>query len=1022
MKLARFALAAAVVGVAATQASAQLPQTRITALFPIGAKAGEATEITIANGADLDDVNEMLFNHPGLQAKKKDGAANVFVVTVAGDVPSGVYEARVKGLFGVSNPRSFVVGNLPEVREVEPNNTKETATPVTINTVVNGQSNGGPDLDYYKLTGKAGQRVLIECEALNADSRFQGTLRISSPAGKQMASAAATNSKTDPLLDVTLPADGDYMIRVADAVFGSSTEYPYRLKVHTGPHVDFVSPPAGVPGTTGAFVVYGRNLPGGQPSPLTINGQKLEQLPVQIAVPNTPDKADPSTLRAAREAHADAFSYAFRGPTGASNSVPIAFAPRALIAEVEPNNDKTAPQKITVPVEIAGAFQTKSDIDVFEFEAKAQQVFWIEAFAQRIGSPADPYMTVDKVNKNEKGEETLQRITAQDDTTVNAVDAKIFDTNHDDVSYRFVAPADGVYRINIRDRYFEARGAANLQYQLAVREETPDFRLVVAIPFPQATAQRQQQGFTTGELAVRRGENLDVLVAGLRRHGFAGVIEVTAENLPAGVTCAPTVIPAGLNSCSLVFSVAEDAKPIGQAIRIVGKAKIEQAPLVAAHDAAVAALKKAEADKKTTPEDLAKLQAAAAQAKQARDAAAKDVTHEARASTIVYSGTAQAASQSRLAQTLTLSVVDEVAPLQVVSPPMREVANHNRQILVPVTLAKRNGFDNNVVLTPQAVPQNLQVQPLTIEKGKSEGVLRIFVPNNVKEDTYTLYLEGAAQVPYLKNVGRLNRAKAEVEAAVVGITAATEAQKKAVADVDAAGKAMTAAAEAQKKAQTELDAAKKKVADATKAADEQKTDEAKTLLKTATDVATAAEAVLAAATAEVTKTTEAKKATDAAKVASDAALKAANDRKTAADNEVKAADTYTKSLNNGAPQIFPPSIPIVITVKKAPFTLATAPANGGNVKKGEKVEVKVTVTRINGYAGPVKLTLAEIPNLKGVTADPVEVPADKNEGTLTVTTTADAPDGAIANLVVRAHAEFEGPAASDQPVTITVQK
>lgn len=1022
MKLARYALAAAVFGVTVTQASAQLPQTRITALFPIGAKAGETTEITIANGADLDDVNEMLFNHPGLQAKKKDGAANVFVVTVAGDVPSGIYEARVKGLFGVSNPRSFVVGNLPETREVEPNNTKEQATLVAINTVVNGQSNGGPDVDFYKLTGKAGQRVLIECEALNADSRFQGTLRLSSASGKQLASAAAASGQSDPLLDVTLPADGDYIVRVSDAVYGSSAEYPYRLKVHTGPHVDFVSPPAGVPGTTGTFTVYGRNLPGGQPTPLTINGQKLEQLQVQIAVPNTPDRTDPSTLRAAREAHADGFSYAFRGPTGASNSVPIAFAPRALIAEVEPNNDKTAPQKITVPAEIAGAFQAKSDIDIFEFEAKAQQVLWIEAFAQRIGSPADPYLTVDKVNKNEKGEETLQRITAQDDTTVNAVDAKIFDTNHDDVSYRFVAPADGIYRINLRDRYFEARGAADLQYQLAIREETPDFRLVVAIPFPQATAQRQQQGFTTGELAVRRGENLDVLIAGLRRHGFAGVIEVSAENLPAGVTCAPTVIPAGLNSCSLVFSVAEDAKPIAQPIRIVGKAKVEVASLVAAHEAATAALKKAEADKKTTPEDLAKLQAAAAQAKQARDAAVKDVTHEARASTIVYSGSQQAASQSRLAQSLTLSVIDEIAPLQVVSPPLREVANHNRQILVPVTLAKRNGFDNNVVLTPQAVPQNLQVQPLTIEKGKTEGVLRIFVPNNVKEDTYTLYLEGTAQVPYLKNVGRLNRAKAEVEAAVAAIAAATEAQKKAVADVDAATKAIAAATEAQKKAQAELDAGKKKVTDATKAADEQKTDDAKNALKAATDAVPALEAALATATTEVTKATEAKKATDAAKTAADEALKAANARKTAADNEVKAADTYTKSLNNGAPQVFPPSIPIVITVKKAPFTLATAPANGGNLKKGEKVEVKVTVTRINGFTGPLKLTLPALPNVKGIAAEPVEVPADKNEGVLVVTASAEAPDGAIANLVVRAEAAFEGAAASDQPVTINVQK
>ncbi len=1219
-------------------ASAQLPQTRLQSIFPAGGKAGEAVEITLTGGTDLDELDGMLFSHPGIQAKKKDGATNVFTVTVAGDVPTGPYEARVHGLYGTSNPRIFSIGQLPEVKEVEPNATKETATPIQIGSVVNGQSAGGADIDLYKLTGKAGQRVLIECEALAIDSKFQGELRITNAAGKLLGRASSLAKKVDPILDVTFPADGEYILRVVDAVYGNGADYSYRLKVHAGPHVDYVVPPVGVPGSTANYTLFGRNLPGGQPSNVVIDGHKLDQLTVQIALPNTPDKLDFSSSRQDRQVSTDGASYVFRGPTGAANPISIGFAPKPVVAETEPNNEQKAPQKIQVPTEIVGAFQQKSDIDVFEFEAKAQQVLWFEVFGERLGSLADPFLAIDKVNKNEKGEETLQRLASQDDSVVNAVDAKLFDTNSDDVAYRFVAPADGTYRVSLRDRYFEARGAANLQYHLAIRDENPEFRLV-AVPFqPAAAGSQAAAGYQMWDLGLRRGENLSVTVAALRQHGFAGVIDVAADGLPAGVTVKGASIGPGQNAATLIFSAAEDAKPITQPIRIVGTARIDSAvavkavtdadaALVAAvaqvpkldmalqktvdplkqaeaarkqaedkfnadaaaaktaedakvavdkkvtdadalvkasteektkaqqaldqkkddqalkdalaaadkkladanqalatakneqqqatnnfnnltnvakqsdavkvkavqtHEQAVAANKKATDDKQAGDAAVAKAQQTLAAAKQARDAAARNVAHEARSGTIVFNGAAQNSAHARLAQNFMLSVMDEAAPIQLTTEVFREVANHGRQIIVPVKLAKRNGFDNQVTLAFQGMPQNLQVTNVNIEKGKDSALLRVFVPNNVAEGTYTMYVQATAQVPYAKNPVRLNRAKAEVEAATAGVTTAMEAAKKAAADADAATKAVAAMTEVMKKAQADLEAAKKKLQesqaaaqkadqdsvaaakvaadadaknkqaveaankakeeaakdaanqdlakkaqDATQAAAtadaafkqateaaaaaKKKAEEAAVAVKAATDATTAAQGNSDKATQEVTKANEAKKVADDAKVKADAAQKAATDRKTAADNELKAADTYSKSLNNGNPQVFPPSTPIVITVKKAPFTLAANVQNGGNVKKGDKVEVKLTVSRINGYTGPVKLTIPAIPGVVGIGAEAVTIPADKNEASIFVTAAGDAANGAVANLVVRGEADWDGPAASDQPNTINVQ-
>lgn len=1221
-----------------TAAQAQLPQTRLQSIFPLGGKAGEAVEITLTAGTDLDELDGMLFGHPGIQAKKKDGATNVFVVTVAGDVPTGVYDARVHGLYGTSNPRSFAIGQLPEAKEVEPNATKEQATPIQIGSIVNGQSAGGADVDFYKLTGKAGQRVLIECEALSLDSKFQGELRLTNSAGKLLGRASSVAKKVDPILDVTFPADGEYFVRVADAVYGNGADYSYRLKVHAGPHVDFVVPPVGVPGSTSNYTLFGRNLPGGQASDVTIEGHKLDKLAVQIAFPNTPDKLDPTSARQDRQVSADGSSYVFRGPTGAANPITIGFSTKPAALEVEPNNDGKVAQKIAVPSDVVGAFQQKSDVDVFEFEAKAQQVLWFEVFGERLGSLADPFLTIDKVDKNEKGEEALQRLASQDDSVVNAVDAKLFDTNNDDVNYRFVAPADGTYRVALRDRYFEARGSANLQYHLAIRDESPEFRLVAVPSSPAAAGTQAAAGYQQWDLGIRRGENLSVTVAALRQHGFNGVIDITADGLPAGVTAKGASIGPGQNNAVLIFTAAEDAKPITQPIRIIGTARIDSlaavkavtdadAALVAAvaqvpkldmalqktvdplkqaeaarkqaedkfnadaanakkaeetklaadkkvvdsealvkasteektkaqqaldlkkddqalkdalaaadkkladanqavatakneqqqatnnfnnlsnvakqsdaaklkavqtHEQAVAANKKATEDKQAAEAAVVKSQQTLAAAKQARDAAAHNVAHEARSGTIVYSGAAQNSAHARLAQNLVLSVMDEAAPMQLTTDVFREVANHNRQIIVPVKLAKRNGFDNVVTLTFQGMPQNLQVTNQNIEKGKDSALLRVFVPNNVAEGTYTLYVQAAAQVPYAKNPIRLNRAKTEVDAATAGVVTAMEAAKKAAVDADTATKAATAATEVQKKGLADLEAAKKKQqesqaaaqkadqdsAAATKAAQDadaknklaaeaaakakdeaakdannqdlakkaqdatqaaatadaalkqandaaaaakKKSEDATAALKAATDATTAAQAASDKATQDLTKAAEAKKLADEAKVKADAAQKAATDRKTAADNEFKAADAYSKSLNNGAPQVFEPSTPIVITVKKGAFTLGANVQNGGNVKKGDKVEVKLTVSRINGFTGPVKLTVPVIPGVTGIGAEAVVIPADKNEASIFVTAAGDAPNGAVANLVVRGEADWDGPTASDQPITVNVQ-
>ena len=89
----------------------------------------------------------------GGQITGADGkpVANTFTVTADAGMPDGIYEVRSVGKYGLSNPRSFLVGSRVEAQEVEPNNTKETATKADVNSTVNARSNGATDIDWYKV-------------------------------------------------------------------------------------------------------------------------------------------------------------------------------------------------------------------------------------------------------------------------------------------------------------------------------------------------------------------------------------------------------------------------------------------------------------------------------------------------------------------------------------------------------------------------------------------------------------------------------------------------------------------------------------------------------------------------------------------------------------------------------------------------------------------------------------------------------------------------------------------------------
>ncbi len=531
---------------------AELPTPLLITVTPPGGKVGTEFEVTIA-GTDLDEGNELHFSHPGITAAMK--AANRFTVKIAPEVGVGLYDVRVVGKFGVSNPRAFFVGDRAEIVRTKAHDKPEAAVEMPMGSVFNGNVTAAAS-DYFRFTAKKGERVIIECVAKEIDSRMSPSLAVLDANGREIESA-----RKGGLLDFMAPADGQFVVALHDLAYGGGPEFFYRLSISNGPRVDFVFPPAGVPGTKATFTLYGRGLPGGKPANLrTPDGKALEKLDVEIALPSLANAARERRTRPI-SAVGDGFFYALKSSQGSSNSVFIGFSSTQLTREVEPNNKPGEAQKVTVPCEVAGQFYPAADTDCYAFEAKKGDVLWLEVISNGVGRATSPFLLVQREGAD------IKEVYASDADP----GGKKIATLSNDPAMRFEAKEDGSYRVFVRDLIGATRSNPASTYRLVIRREAPDFRLVAFNDQP--PQKKDDRSAVPRGLLVRPGDTAAVKVIAIRRDGFAGAIELSAENLPDGVKCVPTKIEEGKTDALLLLTASDKPAKSCKAVRVLGRAK-----------------------------------------------------------------------------------------------------------------------------------------------------------------------------------------------------------------------------------------------------------------------------------------------------------------------------------------------------------------------------------------------------------------------------------------------------------------
>ena len=807
---------ALVVAITSTATFAQLPAPRLYALSQAGGQAGTSFDVTITSAVDTDDARTLVFSHPGITAAPKMMPATAatkspvkldgqFTVTIGKDVPPGVYEVRVAAAMGITNARAFVVGDLVESKDPGSNRSVETAAPIALNSVVNGTFTVR-QLNYYKLPLKAGQRVLLDCKAERIDSRGNAVLTLLAPGGSKEISRQRAGNGLDPFIDFTAPADGDHIVVVSDLTFAGGEQFFYRLTARTGPYIDYVFPPAGLPGGKSKFTLLGRNLPGGVKSDqVSLDGVTLEALTVEIDIPaDRIGRSEIDQLVLPAEAATDAMIYRLVTPQGTSNAVRIGIAQAPVLVESEPNDDPARAMKVSIPCEIAGRFLPRADRDWFTFDAKKGDALWIDLYAQRIGVPADASLVIQQVKKTDKGEEVKDLLSVDD--AADKPDPRL-PGGTDDPSVRFVVPEDGTYRIGVRDQYASGKADPRRVYRLAIQPESndgslahsaaADFRLVVAPPMV-TPDKGNKNTYDAGSTVVRRGGADDLAVLISRRGGFSGDVVLAVEGLPVGVTCDAVTIPAGAGSAALVFRGAADAPAWSGLVRIIGKANVN----------------------------------------------GKELAREARGAQVVW-GPVNDKSRgwSRMSGSIALSVIDsEGVPFSV---SFENSASHELsrmgKVSIPVKVQRHDGFKGAIKITANSGMANPTVtgKELTIAADKNEGVIEIDVKQTAPVQGYSLFVSAESAIQYARMPKLADQLNAQKKALDESVKTLTEESKKASDAAKAAAKSAKDLEEAHKKAKPEEAAESQKkieAANAAKADTEAKAKAAEDQLKMASDM------------------------------------------------------------------------------------------------------------------------------------------------------------------------------------------
>jgi hypothetical protein len=476
-------------------------------LFPSGARRGTEVEVTAVGKFDRWPV-EVWTSSPNLVVRALEPRGKLAIRVDAGTVPDR-YWIRLVDAGTASAPRPFMVGTLPEVVEIEPNDHGRTANRVDGSTTIDGRLSKPGDVDSFIVRLRQGQRLVAALEAnRRLGSPMDAVLQIVSQDGFVLAQVD-DELERDPRLVFEAPCDGAFVTRifafpfVQDSTirFGGSDAYVYQLTLTTSGFLDHAWPLAvsrsGSTGLTG----LGWNL------------------------------ADTSRLRL--EFNLDQ-GHAFAWEPTLANTVPVVMVDALSTIETEPNG-LTDPGQLRIPFAVSGQLEKPGDVDVYQFDARSGESVLIRLESRSFGQALDGVLRIIDASG--------ARLAEVDDSRRST-----------DPEIRFKPPRDGTYRVVVKDLH--QRGGSSYAYLLTGEIPRPDFTLKLA----------------ADQMPIEPGKPLTLSVEVKRTEGNIDPIEIALAERIDGLTCSvATSAPTGATSRSVTLSMNACDCFAGAAIRVVGQ-------------------------------------------------------------------------------------------------------------------------------------------------------------------------------------------------------------------------------------------------------------------------------------------------------------------------------------------------------------------------------------------------------------------------------------------------------------------
>jgi hypothetical protein len=499
-------------------------------VFPSGGQRGTKSVVTCTGKFEW----PIKVYAPGIDVTAASDSGKL-EISIPADLPADRVWIRLFNAEGASAEVPFLIGQLPEVNEQEPNNTTRNAQAIADpNVTINGAL-AAADVDGFAVRLEAGQTLVA---ALDANTRLgspmDAILQVVSPEGIMLAENH-DDLGLDPRLAFTAAKAGPVIVRVfafpaapdTTIAFRGGENYVYRLTLTTGPYVTHTRPLAVAQADPGTVEAAGWNVP---------PGMKLPVVPFGGApLVDRQEYEPPDELRRSPDSR-----LGFIFAAGQAGSARVRLSPYAAAATLAPSPiDPNNPVVLSLPSSVTGWLKTPRQVDSYRLPLQKGQQVVVSVESRSLDLPLDPVVQLMAP--------TGAAVAEVDDTGASR-----------DAVLTHVATLDGDYRVTVRDRY--GQNGERCLYLVTARLEEPDFELSIA----------------ADGLVVPADKPAELAVKVVRRKvpsGTAGPITIEAVALPAGVT-APAVVsePTGKTAGEVKLAFTSAGTAFSGPIKIVGKA------------------------------------------------------------------------------------------------------------------------------------------------------------------------------------------------------------------------------------------------------------------------------------------------------------------------------------------------------------------------------------------------------------------------------------------------------------------